>query len=238
MTASWPDASALVADRPAHPIDRSVDRGVQLVVEVAIALMVLLVDRRDRRGRAVARRVGGPVGDVRRRLVAQVLDVRRRHRHRGHGDPVELVGHAPTHPQREQHDVVRVHEAGHQEERPLGGGVAGPASGVAVGQPGGHPLGDQRVAHQAAVGELAAVGLRPHPAREAVGPERVGVEVALDVAGQDLAARRVGRHRRAVRPQEVGVGDVPLAVVVRVVARGPEPVAERRHLLRAHPAHA
>ncbi len=111
------------------------------------------------------------------------------------------------------------------------------STGVAVLQPGDDTSGDQRVAAHAGVGERRTVRLGADPAREPVRAEWVGVEIALhggfvDVAvvvvgGDDLTGRRV---------DQVGVADVPLAVVVRVVAGGAEPVAERRHLALGQPA--
>lgn len=48
----------------------------------------------------------------------------------------------------------------------------------------------------------------------------------------------VGGERLAALVVEVGVGDMPLAVVVGVVARGPEPVSERGDFAGAEPPHA
>ena len=78
----------------------------------------------------------------------------------------------------------------------------------------------------------------PDPAGETVRAERIGVEVSLHGGGVDDAVVVVGGQRLAGRRVvEVGVRDVPLAVVVGVVAGGAEPVAEGGHLAAAQPAH-
>ena len=116
---------------------------------------------------------------------------------------------------------MRVDEAGHQQERTPGVGVARPAAGVAVVEPGDDPGGDQRVAPGPAVGERRAVRLGSDPAGEAVGIERVRVEVALHVLRQHLARGRNPRHRR-LRPEgaplrerghDVAVGSFPFSAV-------------------------
>ena len=195
--------------------------------------------RADRRRRAVAGGVGGPEGDLDRGLRAQVLVVGRRGRDRRRVERRRLERVAAPGPRREQHDVVRVHEAGDEQERAERVGVAGPAAGVAVLAARPPPGRDERVAAGAGVGQPGAVRLGPDPAGEPVRVERVGVEVGLHRRGVDHTVVVVGGERRAGRRvEQVGVADVPLALVVGVVAAGPEPVAERRHLALAQPAHA
>jgi hypothetical protein len=80
------------------------------------------------------------------------------------------------------------------------------------------------------------VWLWPDPAGEAVGEQRVGVEVELHRGLVDDAIVIVGGQRfTGFGVLEIGVRDVPLAVVVGVVARFLEPVAERRHFAGAQP---
>jgi len=117
--------------------------------------------------------------------------------------------------------------------------VAGAASGVALGEPGDDAVGDQRVASNPGVGQQRAMRFRADPAGEAERPQRIRVEVAPHRGGVDDAVVVIGRQRAARRGVgEIGVRDVPLAVVVGVVARRAEPVAQRRHLALAEPAHA
>ena len=103
------------------------DLGVEPEVQVAVRLGVLAVGAADDRGRAVPRRVGGAVGDLGRRLVTEVLVVGRRRRHRWGVERRALVALervALAHPRGEQDDVVGVDEAGDEEERAQGVGVA------------------------------------------------------------------------------------------------------------------
>ena len=98
--------------------------------------------------------------------------------------------------------------------------------------------GGERVAPQPAVGPVPAVRFGADPVGEAVAVERVGVEVGLHRGVVDGAGVVVGGERPArVGVVQVGVREVPLAVVRGVVAGAPEPVAERRHLAGAEPAH-
>jgi hypothetical protein len=72
------------------------------------------------------------------------------------------------------------------------------------------------------------------PSGEPVRTEWIRVEILLHGSVVDDAVVVVGGQRGAGgRILEVGVGDVPLAVVVGVVAGGAEPVAQRRHLTGA-----
>ena len=143
---------------------------------------------------------------------------------------------AAAHPARKQHDVMGIDEAGHQQERPQRIRVAGTPPRVPVLEPRDDPIGDQRVSPKTTVGHGRSVRLGPDPAGEAVRPQRIGVEVGLHGHGVDDTVGVVGGQRLAgLGVLEVGVRDVPLAVVVRVVARGPQPVAQCRHLAAAQP---
>ena len=82
------------------------------------------------------------------------------------------------------------------------------------------------------------VRLRADPFREAELVEEIRVQVALDVLLLRLAVV-VDREQVAVAVVgiEVCVRGMPLALVVRPVAAGPEPVAHRRHVVRRQPEH-
>ena len=68
--------------------------------------------------------------------------------------------------------------------------------------------------------------------------KRIGIEVLLYRGRIDFAAVIVGSQRSAGgRVFQIGVRDVPFAVVMSVVTRRAEPVSQRRHLTRAQPAH-
>ena len=147
-----------------------------------------------------------------------------------------LHGAAPL-PGRKQHDVVWVDEAGDQQERAHRLLVTGAPARVAVGEPVDDPGGEQRVATKAAVGHGRSVRLWSDPAGEAVWTQRIGIEVALHCGRVDHAVVVVGGQRFAGGGiVEIGVGDVPLAVVVGVVSGGAEPVAQGGHLTLAQPA--
>ena len=123
-------------------------------------------------------------------------------------------------PRREQHDVVGVHEAGHAQKRPGGLGVARQSAAIPVTEPRRHPGGDQRIATQAGVGHVATVRLGTHPPRKAKGVKRVSGEVGGNGVIKNRAVCGVCDDAIAgVGVVQVGVGDVPLAVVVGVVAR-------------------
>ena len=99
-------------------------------------------------------------------------------------------------------------------------------------------VGGERVLDRARVVLAESVRLGADPLREAVVVEQIGLQVLLDVL-LDRVAVIVDREQvaLAVVGVEVGVGGVPLALVVRPVAAGPEPVAERRHGVRREPEH-
>jgi len=132
---------------------------------------------------------------------------------------------------------VGVHEAGHEEKRSSRVWVAGPSPGVAVFDPGHRAVGDQGVAGQPGVGEQPAVGFRTDPAGKPVRTEWIGLEVPLHVLAEHLAVGGVGGKWRTVDVVEIGVADVPLAVVMGVVPAGSEPVAEGGDPARGKPAH-
>ncbi len=123
-----------------------------------------------------------------------------------------------------------------QQERPQRGRVAGRAAGVAIVEPGDDTVGDQRVAAHPGVGERAPCGSGPTQPANPNGSSGSAGEVPLHRGGIDVAVVVVGGDDLAVGVGEVGVADVPLAVVVRVVAGGTEPVAERGHLALGQPA--
>ena len=99
-------------------------------------------------------------------------------------------------------------------------------------------VGGERVLEQAGVVLAESVRVGPHPLREAVLVEQVGLEVLLDVVG-DLRALVVDRQQVAVAVVgvEMRMRDVPLALVERPIAPGAEPVAQRRHRVRRQPEH-
>ncbi len=101
-----------------------------------------------------------------------------------------------------------------------------------------HLLGEDAVAHRAAVRLGRTVGLTADPTGEPVGIKAVGPLVGRHRLGNDVPGV-VGGHQALVgaRNQQVGVRDVPLAPVVRLVAAGPEPVAECGHRIGIEPAH-
>ena len=132
----------------------------------------------------------------------------------------------------EQRVVVRVQERAHGEPGrrvPLRLEPAQQLDRLARGE---------RVLDRAGVVLAEPVRLRPDPLREAVVVEQVGLPVALDVV-RERRPVVIDRQQRpiAVLSVEVGVGGVPLALVVGPVAAGPEPVAERRHRVRGEPRH-
>ena len=227
----------VVGDGFADPIDRAVDVVMEAVVKLPVLGRVSLIRALDKSGDRVTRVVRVSVGAVERRLAREILVVGGRRRDRRRRGDRRRVGLALPHEAREQHDVVRVDEAAHEEERLQRFLIAGCAAGVPVLEPCDGAVGVQRVADVARIGDIGAVGLGPDPAAEAELAERIGIEVRLHGLGEDVAITRVGRHRLAVL-HEVGVADMPFAVVVGVVASGPEPVADRGDLTRAQPPHA
>ena len=127
---------------------------------------------------------------------------------------------------------MRVDEGGHGQPRPVAAGAG------QLAEEFDDLLGEDAVAHHAAVGLRRAVRLAADPAREAVGIEAVGPLVGRHRGGNGRA-RLVGRHQSLVGAgdHQVGVRNVPLAPVVRLVAAGAEPVAERRHRVGIEPLH-
>ena len=221
----------------AHPVDRGVDLGVQPVVEVAVPLRVAPIDPLDGRCRAVTGVVGLAEGDLRGGFGPQILVGGRCRWHRRRIDARWFQRTAPD-PRREQHDVVRVHEARDQQERSGRGRIAGAAARVAVDEPGDHPIGDQRVAAESTVGQARAVRFGADPPGEAECRQRVGIEIPLHGGRVDDPVVVVGGQRSAGGGVvQVGVRDVPLAVVVGVVSRRAEPVAQGGHLAAPQPAH-
>ena len=227
-------------DRTTNLIDRAVDLGMQPVVQVAIFLRLLRIGRCDCADRPVARRVRLTVRDLGRWLACKILVGGRRFRHMRWVKRASIERVTASRPCREEHDVVRVDEARHQQERTLCIGVTGGTSGVAIFEPVDDPFGDQGVASKPAVGEATAVRFGADPTVETKRVEWIRGAVLLDSRCINIALAVVGLDPAAiVRPAnmvEVGVADVPLAVVVRVVARSTEPVAERRHFALGQPA--
>ena len=221
-----------LGDGSSNPVQRGVHFQVQPVVEVPVGLFVPLVDTTYYPGRAVARVVGVFVGHLGGRLGRKVLVAGRWLGHRWRvglsGFQGVVSGAAPGW---KQDDVVWVHEAGHQQKRPLSSGFAGPTPGVPVLQPGNDPVGNQRIAHHPAVGQQRTVGFGAYPAGKAEGVQRIGLQISPDRPSEHLPAGSVGGQRTAGRRvDEVGVAHMPFAVVVGVVSSGPEPVAQRRYL--------
>jgi len=79
---------------------------------------------------------------------------------------------------------------------------------------------------------------RSDPSGEPEGAQLIRAAVLLYAYGQDVSVVVIRVDPLARGIVEVGVGHVPLAVVVRVVARGSEPVTKRRDLALAKPSHA
>ena len=186
-----------LGDRPPDPVDRPVHLGVQPVVQVAVALRVAAVGPVDHRRRAVAGGVGLPERDLCGGLARQVLVGGGR---RGHVRRIQRRGlqRAAAHPAREQHDVVRVDEAGHQQERTQRVRIAGAATRVTIGEPRDDAVGDQRIAPHAGVARQRAVRLRADPPREAKRAKGIGVEIALHRGGVDDTVLVVGRQHAPV----------------------------------------
>ena len=227
----------------AHPVERAVDLGMEPVVQTAVFGRVVAIQPLDRRRQPVGGRIRRPVGNLRRGLGRQILVVGRRcGDRRRFGSSQRNVAAAAAQPRRAEphrskHDVMGVDEAGHQQERPKRCRLARPPACVPVFQPGHHPVSEQGVAHEAAVGQCGAMRLGPDPAGEAELVERVGVEVRLHGVAVDYTLVVIGCQRDPRSADQVGVAHMPLALVVRVVAAGPEPVAQRGHLARPQPAH-
>ena len=227
-----------LGDGSPHPVQRSVDLGVQLEVQVAVALGAAAVGPLHQPGGAVAGGIGLAVRDLGGGLAGEVLIVGRR---RGNARQVAAgrVDGTAAGPCGEEHDVVGIDEAGHEQERALCVGVTLSASGVAVPEPGHHPVRQERVADQSAVGAGGTVGFGADPAGEAEGSEWIGLQVGANTVRADDSVVVVGGDSLAACGiEQVGVADVPLAVVVGVVPGGAEPVAEGRHLAGPKPAHA
>ena len=234
-------AGPSVGDRSAHPVEGAVDREMEPVVEVAVVLRPIGVGPFDQRPRPVGRRVRSAISDLGRRLRGEVFVVGRRRWYVGWkvGVAVErVVGTESAEPPRCVDDVVGVHETDDEQERALCIDVARTPSLVAVLEPGDRTVGIDRVAHETGAAGVPSVGLGADPAGEAelvehvgveVGPYRCVVETTSGVVGPECVAGR--------RVEQVGVGHVPFADVVGVVAAGTEPVPERRHLARAEPTH-
>ncbi len=130
-------------------------------------------------------------------------------------------------------DVVRVHQRGDKEERLGILLVALPETGKLLD----HLIREQGIAHVSGVRRVGAVRLRADPAGEAVGQERVGRRIRGDTLRQNFAALIVGGDRSPFRIQEIGVRDVPLAAVVRAIARRRQIVAERGNRIGTEPRH-
>ena len=230
-----------VGHRSAHPIDRAVRRQVQPVVQVPVRLGVVAIGPLDDRRRPIRRRIRGPERDLGRGLRSQILVVGRRGGNVGWIVGVaneRIVGTDPAQPRGRVDDVVGVDEADDQQERPQRRLVTGPTSGVAILEPRHRPVRVDRIAHETRERRIGAVRFGPDPAREPEVVERVGVEIRLDRALVERSVNVVRCQRAArVRVDDVGVGHVPLAHVLGVVPAGTEPVTERRHLVRAKPAH-
>ena len=213
-----------VGERIQDPADSPVHEPVQGVVEAAVREVGGLREEHLRphlgellvAGRPARERVGlrGRLRDLRDRVVRRL-------------EPEDLLPAELGEP-----DVVRVDERRDRQPRPV---AAGPGE---LAEQLDDLVGEHPVAHGTAVGLRGAVRLTPDPAREPVRVEPIGLAVRVD-RRRDQGAAGVGRHEALVGPgdEEVGVGDVPLAAVVRLVAGGPEPVAERRHRARVEPVH-
>lgn len=144
--------------------------GVNLLVEAVVHPALVSrpgpVERAQQGPGTKAREERIPIGALRIGLIGKVLVGGGRGRDVG-GTVGGTGKWAVEGPQREKADVVRVHEAGHEEERAQGVGAANGPPGIAGVQPSHHPISDDRVAHEAGVAEPGAVGFGPDPAREA-----------------------------------------------------------------------
>ena len=132
----------------------------------------------------------------------------------------------------EQRVVVRVQERAHRQPRRVARVC------VEALEQRDRLVGGERVLDHAGVVLAESVRVGPDPLRKAVVVEQVGVKVLLDVV---LDRRPVVVDRQqvpvAILGVEIRVRDVPLALVVRPIAAGPEPVAQRRHRIRRQPEH-
>ena len=212
-------------ERVEDPPDGLIDHLEQVVVETAVGdVGGLLGDhlRPQRLELLLARRAAGErvalrwrLGDVGHRVV-------------GRREPEEQLVETAR-----ERDVVRVHERRDREPRPVAGRLGQVAEQVD------HLLGEHAVPYRAAVGLRRAVGLSADPAGEPERVEPIGLAVGVDRRG-DGSTVVVGGHQALVAPRDrqVGVADVPLAPVVRLVAAGAEPVAEGGDLVGVEPAHA
>ena len=129
-----------------------------------------------------------------------------------------------------------VDEACDEQEGTQGVCVSCRSPAVTVLQPGDYSVCDEWIASEAAVGEWGTMGFGAYPTGKAEGVERIGCAVCVDGFLVDLAGGVVGcKNLAGVLVDQVGVGDVPLAVVMGVVAAGPEPVTERGYLAGTQP---
>ncbi len=216
-------------------VDGGVDLGVQPVVELAVLVGARVVD--VGRQWCVTGGIRGTERGLGSGLGREVLVGGRWRRHarhivRGAGERVVAS------PQREQHDVVRVDEARHEQERSQCRRVTRSPPGVTIGEPFDHASGRERVSPQPAVGERAAVRFGTDPAGEPERIEPVGISIASDRCMIDDAVVVIGGQRTPGRViVQIGMGEVPLALVTRVVAGDAEPVAQGRHLAWTEPPH-
>ncbi len=132
---------------------------------------------------------------------------------------------------------MRVDEARNEEEGAPRIEVATRPAGIAILEPRDHAIGDEWIAPNARVAQFPTVRLGADPPGEAERVQPVGASVPVDTVVDDVAVVVVRVDPVALGVVEVGMADVPLAVVVRVVAGGTEPVAERRDLTLPQPPH-
>ena len=209
--------------RVEHLRDLLVDRCLQLVVELQVRLGPRL-RRQDRPPQVdhalLAGRLGREVFLVRRRL----LDVRD-----GRGVVAQPLCQRDD---AEHRVVVRVQERADRKPWLIA------LFAVQALQQLDRLVRGEDVLDRAGVVLAEPVRLRPHPFRKAVGVEEISLEISLDVLLLRLAVV-VDREEVAVAVigVEVRVRGVPLALEIRPIAAGAEPVAHRRHAVRRQPEH-
>ena len=228
---------AFLGDGAPHSVERGVDLGMQPVVEVAVLLRPLRVQARDGADRPVPGGIRVTVCDLCRRFRGEVLVLRG-----CLGDVRGSSGDGSIGLPRRAHAGKSTMSWGltklatSRKGRSASASPFGPA-GVAILEPRDHTIGDERIATNTGIAQLAAVGFGADPSGEAERVQPVGASVQLDAAVDDVAIVVVRVDPVALGIVEVGMADVPLAVVVRVVAGGAEPVAEGRNLALPQPAH-
>ena len=136
----------LVGHRSPNTIERSIDFGMQPVVQVAVLLRSFGIGAHDGTNRSVTRRVSVTEGDLCRGFGCQILVLGRRLGHVRWGERRRFEWAATASPRRKKHDVVRVHEACDQQKWSQRVGVSDGSFCITILEPRHHAIGDQRIA--------------------------------------------------------------------------------------------